>query len=191
MHKFIPESIRSNFETNSKVRKLTQKMRPDPKWRGSVSAKVNHATADYIWSLYKDFFNFHTWFPTLTACSGVSGANGEIGCVRYCAGSSLPNNGAPSVGHAVSWSKERLVAVDEEKRSLKYEIVDSNIGFEDYAASVNVIDGLGFVVVEWRFEVSPVGGLNFEELVTKYEKGLVETLKNMEKDYIAQQAAFA
>ncbi|KAL9660927.1 hypothetical protein QQ045_025746 [Rhodiola kirilowii] len=148
------------------------------KWRGRVTAEAKRATADQVWSLYKDFFNFHKWFPTLSSCHGVLGVNGEAGCVRYCVGSSLPNG-----GDEASWSKERLVAVDEKERSLRYEIVESNIGFEAYAAVVKVVaSGESGCLVEWAFEVAPVGGLTLEELVKKYESGLRATVKNMEDD---------
>uniref|UniRef100_A0A7N0ZZ77 Lachrymatory factor synthase n=1 Tax=Kalanchoe fedtschenkoi TaxID=63787 RepID=A0A7N0ZZ77_KALFE len=150
----------------------------DEKWRGSVSSEARRATADQIWSLYKDFFNFHRWFPTLAECSGVHGVNGEVGCVRHCSGSSLPNGS----GVEDSWSKERLVAVNEEERTLRYEIVDGNIGFRSYVATVKVAARGDGCVVEWGFEVAPVAGLSLEELVQKYEKGLRATVRKMEDD---------
>lgn len=88
----------------------------------------------------------------------------------------------------VSWSKERLIAVDEVSRSLSYEIVESNIGFKSYKSMIRISptgdddqgndqDGC---VIEWVFTVDPVQGLRFEDLVMKYEVGLQRMAKNME-----------
>ena len=88
----------------------------------------------------------------------------------------------------ISWSKERLVAVDEEKMSLSYEIVESNIGFNSYVSTVRISpdqDNHG-CVIEWDFTVDPVQGLRFEDLVNKYEVGLQRMAKKMEDSVISQ-----
>ncbi|RDX89104.1 Lachrymatory-factor synthase, partial [Mucuna pruriens] len=140
------------------------------RWEGKVSAKLRNTTKIQAWPLVKDFFNLHKRFPTLATCYGIHGSNGEPGCIRYCAGSSIPSNGSGSV----SWSKERLVAVNDVDLSLKYEIVDSNIGFRSYESTIKVLsdgdsDGC---MLEWSFVVDPVEGLVLEDLVRKYHVGL-------------------
>lgn len=76
------------------------------------------------------------------------------------------------------------MAVDEEKMSLSYEIVDSNIGFKGYASTVRISpDHDNGCVIEWVFTVDPIQGLRFEELVKKYEVGLQRMAKKME-DYL-------
>ncbi|GLT73374.1 hypothetical protein SLA2020_452380 [Shorea laevis] len=77
-----------------------------PKWEGKVCTTLTNATADEIWSLYKDFVNFHKWFPGLATCYSIHGTNGEPGCIRYGTRFSTPSNGA---GGAISWSKERYI----------------------------------------------------------------------------------
>ncbi|XP_034204547.1 lachrymatory-factor synthase [Prunus dulcis] len=138
------------------------------KWEATVSARLTKARVDQIWPLLKDF---HQWFPTLATCYGVRGANGEPGCIRYCSGSSIPSKGDHK---AVSWSKERLVAVDDADHSLSYEIVESHIGFKSYVSTVRVVPG-GDVegqygcLIEWSITVDPVEGWGLDDLVKKYE----------------------
>ncbi|CAB4266463.1 unnamed protein product [Prunus armeniaca] len=145
-----------------------------PKWEATVSARLTKARVDQIWPLLKDFFNFHQLFPTLANCYSVQGANGEPGCIRYCSGSSIPSKGDHM---AVSWSKERLVAVDDADHSLSYEIVESHIGFKSYVPTVRVVPGGDVDVqygclIEWSITFDPVEGWGLDHLVKKYELGL-------------------
>lgn len=138
------------------------------RWEGKVSARVRNVTKAQAWPLVKDFFNIHKLFPTLVTCYGLHGSNGDPGCIRYCAGFSIPSNGPESV----SWSKERLIAVDDVDFWLKYEIVESNIGYNSYESTMKVLsdndDESNGCMLEWSFVVDPVQGLELEELVRKY-----------------------
>ncbi|VFQ60479.1 unnamed protein product [Cuscuta campestris] len=159
-------------------------MESNEKWKGRVSARLQKATADHIWPLFLDFFGLNKWFPGLAVCHGVHGTNGEPGCVRYCAGFSLPSESGD--GATTSWSKEILTAVDPVNRSLRYAIVDSNIGFESYSSTVKIVpdnNGGGGCAIEWWFEVDPVEGWRLEDLVKKYESGLQLMAKKMEDSF--------
>lgn len=148
------------------------------KWQAKVSVTLTKAKPDQIWPLFTDFFNLHKWLPTLATCHGVHGINREPGCIRYCSGSSIRFNGVES---AAGWSKEKLVAVDHVERVMRYEIVESNIGFESYASTVRISPRGEGCVIEWGFTVDPVvGGLSLDDLVNKYEKALEVIAKNME-----------
>ena len=74
----------------------------------------------------------------------------------------------------MSWSKERLVAVHDVDLSLKYEMVDNNIGFRSYESTMRVLsdDDSNGCLLEWSFAVDPVKGLVLEDLVRKYHVGL-------------------
>ncbi|KAK1425981.1 hypothetical protein QVD17_14648 [Tagetes erecta] len=147
------------------------------KWEGKVRSSLTKANAHQIWPFFIDFFNFHKWFPTLSTCYGVHGTNGQVGGTRYCAGFSLPNE-----ADQVSWSKERLVAVDHEKMSMSYEMLDCNVGFDSYLSTIKVVcgDDDEGCVVEWSFVVNPVEGLRYEDLLHKYQTGLDQTCNKME-----------
>ncbi|KAH7524162.1 lachrymatory-factor synthase [Ziziphus jujuba] len=156
------------------------------KWEGKVSARLTKASAGQIWPLFKDFFNFHKWFPSLATSYGVHGTNGEPGCIRFCSGFSIPSNEGDK---PVSWSKERLVAVDETEHRLCYEIVDSNIGFNSYMSTFEIlpVDGQDYhhhhhhgCVIEWSFTVAPVDGWVLDDLVGKYQVGLQSLAQRME-----------
>ncbi|XP_004497745.1 lachrymatory-factor synthase-like [Cicer arietinum] len=150
------------------------------RWESKVSSKLRNITKEQAWPLIKDFFNLHKRFPNLATCYGIHGSNGEPGCIRYCAGFSLPTDGSENV----SWSKERLVAVDDVDRSIKYEIVDCNIGFKSYESTMRVIsdDCDGGCMIEWFFAVDPVEGLVLEDLVSKYRIGLQLMAHKMEEE---------
>ncbi|KAL4560284.1 hypothetical protein LXL04_032434 [Taraxacum kok-saghyz] len=163
------------------------------KWEGKVSTTLTKASADQIWSLFIDFFNFHKWFPNMSICYGVHGVNGEVGGVRYCAGFSLPNEDGGAEQN--SWSKERLVAVDRNELSMSYEMVDCNVGFTSYLSTVKVVrgggnggGGGGGCVIEWSFDVNPVEGLTYEYLVQKYQDGLDQTAMKMEDALVEKKA---
>ncbi|CAH1442213.1 unnamed protein product [Lactuca virosa] len=128
------------------------------KWEGKVSTTVTKASADEIWPLFIDFFNFHNWFPNMSTCYGVHGVNGEVGGIRYCAGFSLPTEDG-SAEQNCSWSKERLVAVDRNKMSMSYEMVDCNVGFKSYLSTLK-----------------------------KYQDGLDQTAKKMEDSFVQKKA---
>ncbi|KAJ9183513.1 hypothetical protein P3X46_007356 [Hevea brasiliensis] len=154
-----------------------------PKWEAKVTAKLTNAQPIQIWPLFTDFFNLHKWLPTLQTCYGISGTNGKPGCIRYCSGSSIPSKGSSSDNYQlpVSWSTERLEAVDNEECSLRYAIVDSNIGFKSYVSTVRIVpvEG-GGCIIEWWFQVDPVEGWVLEDLVSKYEAALLLMAKRME-----------
>ncbi|XVF48581.1 hypothetical protein PTKIN_Ptkin03bG0202000 [Pterospermum kingtungense] len=161
------------------------------KWEAKVSAKLTRASPDQIWALYTDFFNFHKWYPGLASCHGIHGTNGEPGCIRYCSGFSISSPSSSSsegTGHGrgseTKWSKERLIAIDHSGRSLSYEMVDSNIGFNSYVATVKIVpaghDHQDGCVIEWSFTVDPVEGWQLDEMKKKYEVGLQSLVKRIE-----------
>ncbi|KAL8111302.1 lachrymatory-factor synthase-like [Apium graveolens] len=153
------------------------------KWEGKVCTTLSKATADQIWSLYKDFFNLHKWFTGLETSYGIYGSNGELGCVRYCLGCSIPTSDG-----CAAWSKEKLVAIDESNLSLSYEIVDSNIGFNSYVSTVRVSPAGAAdhgCMIEWSFVVDPVNGWRVEDLLRKYQLGLESMAMKMEEAVIS------
>ncbi|GMJ15764.1 hypothetical protein like AT2G25770 [Hibiscus trionum] len=153
-----------------------------PKWEAKVSAKLTRASPDQVWAIYTDFFNFHKWFPTLATCYGVHGTNGELGCIRFSSGFSISSRGsAGSGGFSEKWAKERLIAIDHINRSLSYEIVESNIGFNSYVSTVKIVDDGGDgCVIEWSFTVDPVEGWQLDDMKKLYEKGLQGLTKRIE-----------
>ncbi|KAF3675758.1 putative monoglyceride lipase-like [Capsicum annuum] len=165
-----------------------EKKDSEPKWEAKVSTRLEKASADQIFCLFKDFFGLHKWFPSLSTSYGIHGENGEVGCIRYCTGFSLrpPESDRTSTGEApVSvWSKERLMGINPIERILSYEIVDSNIGFNSYFSTVRIVpdevDGLNGCVIEWCITVDPVEGMRLEDLINKYDAGLQGMAKNME-----------
>nr|XP_027081688.1 lachrymatory-factor synthase isoform X2 [Coffea arabica] len=172
-----------------------------PKWEAKVSTKLANASADQIWPFLEDFFGIHKYFPSLAASYGIHGSNGEIGSIRYCEGSSIPSQETKDNKErstVISWSKEKLTAIDPAEKSLSYEIIDSNTGFHSYVSTIQInknpipagdstIVGSGDedggrlgCVIEWSFSVDAVGGWRLEDLVKKYEVGLHRMAQKME-----------
>lgn len=150
------------------------------KWESKASTRLQKTTPDQIWPLFQDFFGLGQWFPGLAICHGIHGTNGEPGCIRYCEGFRLQRENNDT--DEVMWSKEKLVDMDKNGMRFSYEIVDSNIGFESYVSTIEVFPGGdgGGAVVEWGISVDPVEGWELDELVKKYEVGLMVMVRNME-----------
>ncbi|KAK9683812.1 hypothetical protein RND81_10G166500 [Saponaria officinalis] len=150
------------------------------KWEAKVRTKLKTRKPKEIWALFKDFFNLHKYFPNLTNSYGLHGTNGEPRCIRYCLGGSIKTDGGDD---CIAFSKERLLAIDDVNMSLWYEIVECNIGFEGYESTVRISpddDDQG-CMVEWGFSVEPVRGMRFDDLVGKYEVGLLKMVMAMEE----------
>lgn len=144
------------------------------KWAGKLAAKLTGPKAEQIWPFFQDYCNFHKWHPTLDVCRRVEGVEGQPGCVRYCAGGEV----------AVSWVKEKLLAIDPIERTLSYEIVDNNAGFGSYVATFAVLpepDGDG-CTIEWSFVADPVEGLTQAGLVSYLDSLLQAMAKKMGED---------
>lgn len=155
------------------------------KWQAKISTTLNRAEADQIWPFFQDFFGLHKWFSGLPNCQGIHGVNGELGCVRYCSGFGLksPEANTDSGPNNVSWSKERLVAIDHAQKTFTYEIVDSNIGLKSYVSTIKVVPAAaaaGGCAVEWRISLEAVEGCRLEDFVVKYEVALKLMVKRME-----------
>ncbi|KAK1666842.1 hypothetical protein QYE76_055001 [Lolium multiflorum] len=137
-----------------------------PEWRGAVRAAAAGPTPDQAWALLRDFCSLDRWVSLVQTCRRLEGADGEPGCVRYCAG---PVNMA-SPEEAVGWSKERLVEVDDAGRSYSYEVVETNKGFGRYRATIGVEADPAGCAVAWSFEADPVKGWTLEGFVGFLEK---------------------
>ncbi|KAL3814584.1 hypothetical protein ACJIZ3_015852 [Penstemon smallii] len=151
------------------------------KWEANVSARLEKANADQIWPLLKDFFGHGKWFPALPTCHGIHGTNGELGCIRYCAGFGPKRD---------NWCKEKLVALDSAQMTFSYEIVESNIAVTSYVSTLKVVpngEG-GGCAVEWYIGLDPKEELNLEGMEGKYELGLQLMANKMEAAVISQQS---
>ncbi|XP_026452952.1 uncharacterized protein LOC113353627 isoform X4 [Papaver somniferum] len=120
-----------------------------------------------------------------------SSISGQPGCIRYCAGSSIPAsssiNGRDGDVTITNWSTERLVDIDSVQRSITYEIVDCNIGFKSYVSTMKVVpynngenDEDNGCLIEWSFVVDPIQGWELETLVSKFDSGLQRTASKIE-----------
>uniref|UniRef100_A0ACD5VSQ2 Uncharacterized protein n=1 Tax=Avena sativa TaxID=4498 RepID=A0ACD5VSQ2_AVESA len=149
-----------------------------PECRGTVRAAVEGPTPDQAWALLRDFCSLDMWVPSVQTCLRLEGADGQPGCVRYCAGP--VNMAAP--GEAVGWSKERLVEVDAAGRSYSYVMVETNKGFGRYRATIGVEPDPAGCAVTWSFEADPVKGWTLEGFVGFLEKLAGGVAKRLEEE---------
>ncbi|KAL9680625.1 hypothetical protein QQ045_018509 [Rhodiola kirilowii] len=140
------------------------------KWKGKATAELKSCKAEQVWPLWADFCGIHKWFPNLAASYLVEGESGsEVGSVRYC------------VGNEAMWAKERLVEIDHEKRLMRYEVIENNVGLKGYVAAIRVWDDVeGWCMVEWRFEAEVVEGWGEEGLQEYVQSSLESIVKKME-----------
>ncbi|XP_047973830.1 lachrymatory-factor synthase-like [Salvia hispanica] len=146
-----------------------------PKWEGKATAKLLRPTASEVWPLLEDFCTLHKWLPTIDTCFKVVD---EDGLVRHCASEA-------------QWCRERLTGMDPAEMWLSYEVVDSNMGLNNYKSTMKVVpidggDGLG-CQIEWSFETDPVQGLSCEDLAKYVGIGLQGMALNLER---ALESAF-
>lgn len=156
---------------------MEEQIAHNPKWRGKSSAEVKGHAAQEVWPLLADFCNLHKVFPNLETCYQLEGVAGRPGLVRYCASFAINHDES-----TIKWAKERLLMIDPISRSLRYEIIDSNIGwFRAYVAIMKVVpiddDGC---VIEWSFVCDPSDGWRLEDVQTFGESSLQSIAKKME-----------
>uniref|UniRef100_A0A0E0JNG3 Lachrymatory-factor synthase n=1 Tax=Oryza punctata TaxID=4537 RepID=A0A0E0JNG3_ORYPU len=142
-------------------------------WHGSVRAAVEGPTPDQAWALLGDFCSLDRWVPSVQTCRRLEGAEGQPGCVRYCAGpvnkakaaAAAAGEGEGEAEAVAGWSKERLVEFDRAARRYSYEVVETNKGFGRYAATLRVEPDPAGCAVAWSFEADPVRGWTLEGFV--------------------------
>ncbi|KAF8400888.1 hypothetical protein HHK36_014191 [Tetracentron sinense] len=125
------------------------------KWEGKACAKLKGPTAEKVWSLLEDFSSIHKWLPGLKTCRLEEGVSGQVGCVRYCSNWEEPEK----------WVKEKLVTMDPIERCFSYEVIDNNMGFNSYVATIKVMEAAdgddhkpAGCMIEWSFLADPVEG---------------------------------
>ena len=92
-----------------------------------ASAVVN-AQADTVWEYLRDFSNLDEWQPAIESCEIEGDVRAdEVGAVRR-----LTAQGGQAV------FRERLVAFDDEGRSLTYEFVESPLPVRGYRSTIRV-----------------------------------------------------
>lgn len=158
------------------------------KWEGKVSARLVKSSVNQIWPLFTDFFNIHKWFPGVETCYAVHGNNGEPGCIRYCSSGSIKTS-SNDVVKPPSWAKERLIAVDHDEHTLIYEVLENNIGFESYVATIKIVpggeeDSPRGCVIEWSFAVDPIEGWALDDMERQYDEWLHLIADKMEGSHV-------
>ncbi|WOL02055.1 lachrymatory-factor synthase-like [Canna indica] len=156
------------------------------RWEGKASAKLPNTTPDEAWSLFSTFSALHLWLPGIDTCRLIAGAEGQPGCVRYCAS-------APGDGSYFNWAKEELLDFDAAARSYSYKVTDNNMGFERYAATLKVLppedeEGRG-CELEWSFESDPLQLWSKEAFIAYLQGGVEAMAKRLEEAAAAAAAA--
>lgn len=153
------------------------------KWKGKAIEILAGPKAEQVWPFLEDFFGLNKWFPTLTTCLPVEGISGQPGCVRYCAGFKTPVNNGDEV---VNWTKQKLLSIDHTVLTFSYSIIEGNVGFNSYIATVKVVPKEDGCNIEWGYEVEPVEGWTLGDLDTFISSGLQVMAKRMEEALHAQ-----
>ncbi|KAE8793249.1 hypothetical protein D1007_32088 [Hordeum vulgare] len=159
-------------------------------WRGAVEAALPGTPAGAAWAHVASFFSAHRYLPGIDVCERVTGASSEEeeeeddggrllitpGCVRQVASSA-----------AGLWAREQLLEADHGARRLRYAVVDSNMGFGRYVATLRVLDldgGEGGCMISWAFECDAVKAEGWSEaaLVARLGasvKGMAERVQQL------------
>ncbi|RZC06500.1 Lachrymatory-factor synthase [Glycine soja] len=152
-----------------------------PKWEGKSVTELPGTDAEQVWTALEDFCNLHKWWPIET-CYQLEGVPGQPGLIRYCA-STVEEAvvGAQKTTTTIKWTKEKLLAIDPVQRCLSYEIVENNMGFKSYVATLKVLpmNGDG-CKIDWGFVCDPVEGWSFQDLKLYLESSLQSMAKKIQ-----------
>lgn len=136
----------------------------EPKWEDKVSMKFRSITSEQVWTVLQDFCNLNKWIP-LETCYKIEGVDNQPGLIRYCSSTVKAFDDSETT---IKWAKEKLINIDAINRSLSYEIIDNNMGFKSYVATLKVFptnneDVDEGCVIEWGFVCDPVEGLTLQD----------------------------
>ncbi|GAU14249.1 hypothetical protein TSUD_308090 [Trifolium subterraneum] len=152
-----------------------------PIWEGKVTIDAATITSQQAWLALEDFCNLHKWIP-IDTCYQLEGIENQPGLIRYCATTIKTPDSEPTI----NWAKEKLLKIDPIKRCLSYEIVDSNMGFKSYVATLKVVpingddEAAAGCVIEWGFVCDPVEGWTLQDFNSYVEYCLQFMVKKLE-----------
>lgn len=158
------------------------------KWEGKSTAELKSARPDQIWPFLEDFCSLHNWMPNIDTCYRVDGVQGQPGLIRYCA-SVVP---APSPDNpdqtTIKWVNEKLLTIDPINHCFTYEVLDNNIDFNSYVATIKLLpidggsssSGGAGCRIEWSFVCDPIQGWRLEDLASYIDSSLQFMAKKME-----------
>ncbi|XP_057424924.1 lachrymatory-factor synthase-like [Lotus japonicus] len=148
-----------------------------PKWEGKATVELPGTTAEAAWAVVSDFCNLHKWIP-IDTCYQVD--QDQPGLFRYCTsiiktdGSAVMDEKARTT--KIKWAKEKLLVNDPVQHCLSYAVIDSNIGFTNYVATMSVVPiamaAEAGCKMEWGFVCDPVEGRTCEDLRSYIESYL-------------------
>ncbi|XP_027356173.1 lachrymatory-factor synthase [Abrus precatorius] len=156
------------------------------KWEGKAMVELAGTDAESVWPAIEDFCNIHKWIPIDTSYR-VEGIPGQPGLIRYCAAAVKGGDSggdAQTVTPTVNWAKEKLLTIDPLQRSLSYQVLDNNLGFKSYVATVRVFpineDPKLGCKIEWGFVCDPVEGFTLQALQYLVESYVQSLAKKIE-----------
>ena len=137
-----------------------------------------NAPASEVWAIVKDFDALNRWHPAVAKDEIVEGSNNSVGAVRVL---TLGDGGT---------IREKLLAYDESKRSMKYSILEGVLPVSSYESTITVADSSDAASkVTWsgtfkRKDTSPSPAADADDATAKstmegvYQAGL-DNLKKM------------
>ncbi|KAK6927339.1 Polyketide cyclase/dehydrase [Dillenia turbinata] len=152
-------------------------------WEGRAAVELTSSTADQVWPFLADFCKLHNLMhPYIDTCRQIDGFPGQPGLIRYCAltGSSSTSGGSES---SIMWAHEKLLMIDAIQRCFSYEVLENNLGFKKYVATIAVSEingGTGCEIV-WSFVANPVEGWTLDQLVSYIDACLKTIAKSIEE----------
>lgn len=153
-------------------------------WEGKATAELKGLRAEQVWPLLEDFCNLHKVLPSIDTCYQLEGVTGEPGVIRHCAvtTASLSNSLEED---SIKWANEKLLSINSIERSLSYEVLDNNVGFKSYVATIKVLpinggDGEQGCQIEWSFIADPIEGWRSEDLVSYIDSSLQSMARKIE-----------
>ncbi|KAK8649953.1 hypothetical protein V6N13_139606 [Hibiscus sabdariffa] len=139
------------------------------RWESKATAELKASTVEQIWPFIAEFCNLEKFFPAVHTCYRKEGTPGQPGLVHYCESKD-------------GWADEKLLSIDPINHSISYEVMENNLGFRNYVATLDVLptEG-GGCKIEWSFVSDPIEGMKLEDLVSYIDDCLHFMAKKMEE----------
>ncbi len=124
------------------------------------------APAQEVWETLRDFDGVDEYLPSVASCA-VEGSG--IGARRVC---TLQDG---------SRVFERLVTIDEQKRTLRYSVTQSQLPFESYLGTITVRDlGERKCRIDWSSTFDPIG-MPEAQVISMIESMYSEAVEGLER----------
>ncbi|XP_057522980.1 lachrymatory-factor synthase-like [Amaranthus tricolor] len=150
-------------------------------WEDEIIVELKTLTPQQVWPHFADFCSAHKLCPNVDNCYLVEGTPGVPGLIRCCESSIFS-------GGDVQFAKEKLLMIDPSNMCISYQVLENNVGFKYYVATIRLFpingdDGRCRCKLVWSFVCDPVEGSTRESFCEAIKTMGLSLAQNLEENY--------